>query len=143
MHRLIIAVGALAVTAACAADGKAPPLRQISASYGFEIAPDLSPPHAREPINYKVTIIDRKTHQPVENGEGRLFASDSAGQKTWDGFRYGPEIGTYRAVLHFITPGLWAVAIQFRRDTLSPVERIDWYQDVHNERPSTRTPTPR
>src|ERR1041384_2011123 len=143
MHRLIIAVATLAgaVTAACGGDGKAPPLRQISSSYGFEIAPDLSPPHAREPINYKVTIIDRKTHQPVENGEGRVGASASGGQKTWDGFRYGPEIGTYHAVLHFITPGLWAIAIQFRRDTLSPVERIDWYQDVHNERASTATPT--
>jgi hypothetical protein len=28
------------------------------------------------------------------------------------------------------------VAIRFRRDSLLPLERIDWMQDVINERPS-------
>ena len=121
--------------AACAGDGKPRPLRLNSQSYSFQISPDDVPPHARQEVNYKVVIADRKTRQPIEQGEGRLFASDSVGAKTWDGFRYGPEIGTYHAVLRFITPGLWALAVQFRRDSLHPVERIDWYQDVHNERP--------
>jgi len=120
---------------ACAGDRKPRPLRLNSQTYSFQISPDDVPPHARQEVNYKVVIADRKTRQPIEQGEGRLFASDSVGAKTWDGFRYGPEIGTYHAVLRFITPGLWALAVQFRRDSLHPVERIDWYQDVHNERP--------
>jgi len=120
---------------ACDGDRKPRPLRLNSQSYYFQISPDDVPPHARQEVNYKVVIADRKTRQPIENGEGRLFASDSVGAKTWDGFRYGPEIGTYHAVLRFITPGLWALAVQFKRDSLHPVERIDWYQDVLNERP--------
>jgi hypothetical protein len=133
----VIALVGLVGSSSCASDGRVRPLRQNSHSYAYEIAPDDVPPHARQPINYKVVIYDRKTRQPIENGEGRLFASDSVGAKTWDGFRYGPEIGTYHAKVSFITPGLWALAIQFRRDSLHPVERIDWYQDVLNERTTT------
>src|SRR5881409_3727723 len=110
----VVALLSVAGIAACSGDNKPPPLRQISLSYSYEVAPDVSPPRAREPIAYKINIIDRKTRQPIENGEGRIFASDSAGAKTWDGFRYGPEIGTYHGVLNFITPGQWALAIQFR-----------------------------
>jgi len=135
----VIALVTVVGLGACGGNGQPRPLRQNSQSYSFEISPDDVPPHARQPINYKVVISDRKTRQPIENGEGRLFASDSIGAKTWDGFKYGPEIGTYHAVLHFITPGFWAVAVQFRRDSIHPVERIDWYQDVLNERPG---PTP-
>jgi hypothetical protein len=133
----VVALCGIMGLSACAADGRVRPLRQNSQTYSFEIAPDDVPPHARQPINYKVVIYDRKSRQPIENGEGRIFASDSAGAKTWDGFKYGPEIGTYHAKVSFIMPGLWALAIQFRRDTLHPVERIDWYQDVHNERTTT------
>jgi len=133
----VVALLGVAVLNACASDAKPRPLRQNSKSYSFQISPDIVPPTARDPITYKVVIADRKTRQPIENGEGRLFASDSVGANTWDGFKYGPEIGTYHAVLRFITPGLWAVAIQFRRDSLHPVERIDWYQDVLNERVSS------
>lgn len=144
MRRLVVvnvvALVAVGVLGACAGDRKPRPLRLNSQSYSFQISPDDVPPHARQEVNYKVVIADRKTRQPIENGDGRLFASDSVGAKTWDGFRYGPEIGTYHAVLRFITPGLWALAVQFRRDSLHPVERIDWYQDVHNERPSGPTP---
>ena len=56
--------------------------------------------------------------------------------KTYDGFAYGPEVGVYHAKLNFVIPGTWAVAIRFRRDSLHPLERIDWMQDVLNERPS-------
>src|SRR5437868_7082621 len=137
MRGIIVALAGIAALCACGSDGKPRPMRQISTSYYYEIAPDEAPPHARQSVTYKVTVSDRKSHQPIEYGEGRLFASDSAGAKTWDGFRYGPEIGTYHAVLSFITPGQWAVAIQFRRDSLHPLERIDWMQDVLNEKPST------
>ena len=138
MKRIVMAVlGVLAVTA-CGAASEARPraLRQGSESYLFEILPEEAPPHARQPIKYTVTVTDRKTHQRIENGEGRIFANDSAGAKTWDGFAYGPEVGTYHATVNFTTSGTWAMAIQFRRDSLRRLERIDWMQDILNERPS-------
>jgi hypothetical protein len=52
---------------------------------------------------------------------------------------YGPEVGTYHAKLNFVVAGMWAVAIRFRRDSLRPLERIDWMQQVLDEKPS---PTP-
>ena len=59
--------------------------------------------------------------------------------KTWDGMSYGPEVGTYHAKLNFVVAGQWAVAIRFQRDSIHPLERIDWMQDVLDERPS-KTP---
>jgi len=133
--------------AACGGDNTPPPLRQLSMSYAYVIKPDDSPPHARQDIHYTIQIVDTKTRQPIENGEGQLFAGkpieDSAPTgpqtKTWDGLTYGPEVGTYHAKLNFVVAGTWAVALRFRRDSLHPLERIDWMQDVLDERPS-KTP---
>jgi len=133
--------------AACGGDNSPPPLRQLSLSYAYVIKPDDSPPHARQDIHYTIQIVDSKTRQPIESGEGQLFAGKPIEEdaptgpqsKTWDGMAYGPEIGTYHAKLNYVVPGLWAVAIRFRRDTIHPLERIDWMQDVLNERQS---PTP-
>jgi hypothetical protein len=104
--------------------------------YTFTITPTEAPPHAREPITYKVVIRDRDTHEPIQNGEGQIYSNNREGARTWDGFTYGPEIGTYYGKLNYVTAGLWAVGIRFRRDSLHPLEKIEWYQDVLNERPS-------
>ena len=143
---IIMAVGLVSVAAtACDSGPKTPPpLRQNSMSYAFVIRPDDSPPHARQEIHYIVQVLDSKTRQPIENGEGQLFAGkpiDEAAPsgpqtKTWDGLTPGAEPGTYRAKLNFVVAGLWAVAVRFRRDTLHPLERIDWMQDVLDERPA-------
>jgi len=106
-------------------------------SYAYTIHPDDVPPHARQAIFYTVQIFDSKTRQPIEGGEGQLFASNAEGAKTWDGMVYGPEIGTYHAKLNFVVAGQWAMAIRFHRDSLRPLERIDWMQDVLDERPSS------
>jgi hypothetical protein len=131
-----VVAAALAVCAAACGDDGPSPLRQMSNSYSYVIKPDDSPPHARQDIHYVVQIFDRKTREPINDGEGRLFASNNQGAKTWDGMTYGPEVGTYHAKLNFVVAGTWAVAIQFRRDSLRPLERIDWMQEVHDERPS-------
>lgn len=137
----IVAVG----LAACGGgDNGPPPLRQNSMSYAYIIKPDDSPPHARQDIHYVIQVVDTKTRQPIENGEGQLFAGKPIEEsaptgpqsKTWDGLTYGPEAGTYHAKLNFVVPGTWAVALRFRRDSLHPLERIDWMQDVLDERPS-------
>jgi hypothetical protein len=108
--------------------------------YSFTIMPSEAPPHAREAITYKVFIRDRDSREPIQNGEGQIYSSNREGAKTWDGFTYGPEVGTYRGNLNFVTSGLWAVAIRFRRDSLHPLEKIEWMQDVLNERQTASTP---
>jgi len=150
MRRWIISGAAVASIAAAVVSCdsgpyKPPALHQYTMTYDFTIQPDEAPPHARDDVHYSVQVFDRKTRQPIENGEGQIFAGkpiDDAAPtgpqtKTYDGFAYGPEIGTYHAKLNFVIPGTWAVAIRFRRDTLHPLERTDWMQDVINERPST------
>ena len=94
------------------------------------------PPTARTTIVFKVVIRDKKTGEPIENGEGRVFANNIDGQSTFDSFTPSPESGTYTARLKFITAGDWAVGIQFRKDSLSKLERpyTDIRLSVHNEK---------
>ncbi len=108
----------------------------ISPTYSFTILPSEAPPHAREAVLYKVVVRDRENRQPIETGEGQIYASNADRSNTWDGFAKGAEIGTYYGKLNFVTAGTWAVAIRFRRDSLHALERIEWMQDVLNERES-------
>lgn len=136
-----IGIGAI-IVAVCAisscgrSEARQREMYRITKSYVFTIVPSEAPPHARDDIMYKVFIRDRDTREPIQNGEGQIYSSDSTGRKTWDGLTYGPEVGTYRGKLSFITSGLWAIAIRFRRDSLHPLETLDWMQEVLNERPS-------
>jgi hypothetical protein len=127
----------LTVAAACGpSECRRPTLCQITPSYRFAITPSVSPPHAREAILYKVVVRDRETRQPIETGEGQIYANNEDRASTWDGFRKGAELGTYYGKLNFVTAGPWAVAIRFRRDSLHPLETTEWMQDVLNERES-------
>lgn len=146
MRRVRIPAAALAVMLAACGGPKGPPaLHEYSQTYDFTISPDQAPPHARDDVHYTITVFDRKSRQPIENGEGQLFAGkpieDDAPtgpqSKTWDAMAYGPQAGTYHAKLNFVLAGTWAVAIRFRRDSLHPLERIDWMQDVYPERPDS------
>lgn len=102
--------------------------------FAFTITPELSPPVAREPIIYKVVVRDRESGQPVENGEGQIFATSRDGAQAWDGLAAGPEPGTYYGRLNFITAGDWAMAVRFRRDSTENLERVDWMQEIRNAR---------
>jgi len=106
----------------------------ISPNFAFTIIPSEAPPHAREAVLYKVVIRDRENRQPIETGEGQIYANDSTGARTWDGFVKGAELGTYYGKLNFTISGPWAIAIRFRRDSLHPLEKVEWRQDVLNER---------
>lgn len=130
-------IAACTISAACGrSEAKPRAIRYISKSYSFTITPGQSPPHAREPIIYKVFIRDRETREPIQNGEGQIYSNNRDGARTWDGFAYGPEVGTYYGTLNYVTSGLWAVGMRFRRDSLHPLEKIEWMQDVMDERPS-------
>ena len=109
-------------------------LRLWSTSYTFSIIPSTSPPHAREAILYKVVVRDRDTREPIETGEGQIYANNAERAGTWDGFTKAAEVGTYYGKLNFVTAGQWAVAIRFRRDSLHRLETVEWMQDVLNER---------
>lgn len=115
-------------------------LRLLSKSYNFVIISDPSPPRAREGVRYKVVIHDRESRQPIETGEGQVYATSEERRNTWDGFEKGAELGTYYGKLNYVTSGVWAVAIRFRRDSLHPLEKVEWTQEVYNERGQATTP---
>ena len=131
--------GALIALAAWGGAGKGPVLHLVSQSYDFTIQPSDLPPHARETITYKITVRDRKSQAPIDNGEGQIFADmgQAEGPHTWDALAASPELGTYRANLNFTVAGQWAMAVRFRQDSLHPLERVDWMQDIFNERPDS------
>ena len=128
---LLLAAGAAACESARRAPGE---LRLKTEIFAFTITPELSPPVAREPMIYKVVVRDRDSGQPVEDGEGQIFATSSDGAQSWDGLAAGPEPGTYYGRLNFITAGNWAIAVRFRRDSTENLERVDWMQEIRNAR---------
>ncbi|MDQ3698209.1 MAG: hypothetical protein M3373_09315 [Gemmatimonadota bacterium] len=138
-RRSVLLAAALATLVACGSPRPRAGYRAFSDSYVFRIDADPQPPFAREDIRYKVVVLDKDTNQPIENGEGRIFAESRDGKRTWDGFAAGPEVGTYHAKLSYLTAGDWAVALEFRRDSAAAIERIDWMQQVQAER-ETVTP---
>ena len=125
------------VGAAACGPPRKPELRQGSASYFFTISSEPIPPRAREDIIYKIQVKDKKTGQPIDLGEGRIFANTIEGARTYDGFVKAPAVGTYSAKLNFVTAGQWAVGIQFHSDSTKPLEKTEWMQDVLPERSGT------
>lgn len=137
MTRMRLAVPVLAMlllgATACQRDAGPRPYRAASETLKFRITPDPSPPIAREPTLYKVVVQDKESNQPIEGGEGRIFAESRDGARTFYPLTPGPELGTYYGTLRYVLAGEWAVAIQFRRDSTdstSAIERIDWMQEV-------------
>jgi hypothetical protein len=135
--RRSLAVAVLVSLVGCRPSECAPPtLCQFTKTYHFSITPSEAPPHAREAILYKIVVRDRENRQPIESGEGQIYASNVDRANTWDGFAKGAELGTYYGKLNFVTSGQWAVAVRFRRDSLHALESTEWMQDVLNERDS-------
>lgn len=138
--RRLLAVGALALAplAAVACEGPArrpPEIRMASDSFVFTISTDPMPPFARQRQRWRVVVLHGETRQPIQNGEGRIFANSRDGTSEWDGFAKGEEVGTYYGYLDFLTAGEWAMAVQFRTDSTRPLQRVDWIQEVRPERP--------
>ena len=100
----------------------------------LRISFEPSPAYAREKIQYRVVVQDRESGQPIENGWGQVYATSRDGKNTYDNLVPGTQLGTYFGTLNFLTAGQWAVAVRFRRDSLSPMETVDWMQEIHAER---------
>ena len=131
---------AVAITMAAAlgcGTPRRPELRQGTESYSFVISMDPVPPAAREDVIYTITVKDRKTGQPIETGEGRIFANTKEMARTYDGFTKAPKVGQYSAKLNFVTAGQWAIGIQFHSDSTKPLEKTEWMQDVLPDRSKT------
>jgi hypothetical protein len=118
------------VAAACGPAPGALSYRAFSNHYAFRIDADPVPPMAREKARFKVVVRDKDTGQPIENGEGILYAENRDGLKTWDTLEPGKELGTYYANLNFLIAGQWAMGMRFRRDSLHALEQVDWMQEV-------------
>ena len=125
---------ALVIGAVSCGPPRRPQLRQCSQSYCYTITSNPVPPYAREDVMYTIVVTDRKSDQPIETGEGRIFANTREMQRTYDGFVKAPQIGTYAAKLNYVTSGQWAVGIQFHSDSTKPLEKTEWMQDVLPER---------
>ena len=114
-------------------------LRFLSEDMEFRILPDPVPPRARElgGNRYRVIVRDRETKQPIEGGQGQIFATSRDGLDSYAPLEKGEELGTYYATLHFITAGEWAMGLHFRRDSTRRLERLDWMQEVFPARAET------
>ena len=132
LRRSALVIALAVFTAGCGGSPKSKELRLWSDNYAFRVTMDPMPPRALEPIFYRVVVQDKKTGQPIETGEGRIFATSADRANSNDGFKKEKELGTYSGRLFFATTGDWAAAIQFRRDKdpRLPLERVDWIQGV-------------
>ncbi len=128
-----IAVAVLALVAACGPSEKATDVRHWTDDLAVRISVEPMPPKALERATYKIIVKDKESGQPLDAGEGRIFATSRDGASSHDGLAKGKEVGTYYARLFYVTSGDWAIALQFRRDTAdraARLQRMDWVQTV-------------
>lgn len=135
--RRIAAAAPLLLAAAALSCGPPPEpglMRLWTEEFEIRVTSDVAPPRSLERITYTVVVRDKETREPVVNGEGRIFATNADRKTVWNGLTYGPEVGTYRTTLTFVTAGEWAMGVQFRRDSTKVLQRTpDWRQTVLNE----------
>jgi hypothetical protein len=133
--RALLAVMVL-VSASCTARDPEASLdtRMWTDDLALRIRMQPRPPFAREDIIVKVVVTDKESGAPIENGEGRIYASSKDSVNIYDGLERGPEPGTYYGKLNFLTAGEWAIGLQFRRDSTLKLETMDWLQMVRNAR---------
>jgi hypothetical protein len=128
---------AVSAVTGCVGGGDRPlgELRLSTDSFTIRVRPEPAPPMALGQITWTVRVSDKTTGQPVQGGQGRIFATNRDGKSIDNGFEEATELGTYRTKLMFLTSGMWAMGVQFRRDSTQVLQRTkDWTQDV---RPDT------
>lgn len=128
--RLAFLAAGAALAVACGPPPGPPPTRFWTDDIAYQVSADPVPPHAREDVIFKVVVRDKASGQPINGGEGRIYATSHDGANAWDGLTPGPQAGSYYGKLHFITSGDWAMGLQFRRDSTRPLQKLDWRQEV-------------
>jgi hypothetical protein len=89
-------------------------------------------------------VHDAKTGLPIQGGQGRIFGTNKDMKTVANGLEETGELGTYRSNLMFVTAGMWAMALQFRRDSTQILQKTqDWTQDIlsADEPGNIQTPT--
>jgi hypothetical protein len=126
-----VALFAAAWLAACSFEKPKPELRLYTDDLAIRVSFEPVPPRSLTDIKFRVTVRDRKTGQPIEGGQGRIFATNEDHHSIDNGLTAGQEPGAYYTTLRFVNAGPWAMGIQFRRDSLRVLQRTnDWMQDV-------------
>jgi hypothetical protein len=131
-RRAALSLAAGLTLAGC--DAGTPPrneLRLGTEDFTIRVSPETKPTRALEPIYWRVVVHDAKTGLPIQGGQGRIFATNRDRKTVANGLEETDELGTYRSNLMFVTAGMWAMAIQFRRDSTQILQKTqDWTQDI-------------
>ena len=129
----VVALVAGAFSTGC--DAGRPPIRELrfrTDSFVIRVSPEVIPTRALEPVYWRVVVHDRDSGAPIQGGQGRVFATNQDMKTVSNGLEETGELGTYRTNLMYVTAGLWAMAIQFRRDSTQILQKTqDWTQDIH------------
>jgi hypothetical protein len=134
-HRAVTRLASLvAIVAFAACDSSSRPANEIrftTDDYVIRVSAEEMPTRALDPIHWRVIVSDIKTGKPIENGQGRVFATNKDHKTIANGLAPTGELGTYRTNLMFVTAGLWAMGIQFRADSTQKLQQTqDWTQDI-------------
>jgi hypothetical protein len=130
---MLLLVAAPIGAMACDSGNNAPAgeLRFVTDSFEVRISPESLPTRALEPVYWRVVVRDKNTGTPIQGGQGRVFATSRDTKTISNGLAETGELGTYRTQLMYVTAGLWAHGLQFRRDSTLPLQRTqDWTQDI-------------
>ncbi|MEQ1689976.1 MAG: hypothetical protein ABMA00_01725 [Gemmatimonas sp.] len=132
LSRLVILAMVPVLSAACDADttpiGE---LRFRTDSFTVRVSPETRPTRALDQVVWRITVHDRTTGTPIQGGQGRIFATSKDRKSIANGLEETGELGTYRASLMYVTAGMWAMALEFRRDSTQKLQRTeDWTQDI-------------
>lgn len=131
-HRILVLLAVAGALTSCAPPNRPnTDIRLWTADFEIRAWSDVTPPVSLEPIHYTIFVRDKKTREPIAGGQGRIYVTNADGLTKWDGFKYGPEVGTYHATLMFPASGEWALGIQFRRDSTQLLQKTEnWRQTV-------------
>jgi len=132
--RLLVPLAAIAFAACGPGTGARASDIRGGEKMALRISFEPTPAYAREKIQYRVVVQDRESGQPIENGWGQVYATSRDGKSIHDNLVAATQLGAYFGTLNYITSGTWAVAVRFRRDSLAPLETVEWMQEVHAER---------
>lgn len=132
--RALAVLLAVAVLGCTSTKGPRPHQRLFTDTYSIQVWMDPSPPRALEEITFRIVVRDKESGEPLDAGEGQIFATNEDRKNVDNGFTKTPEVGTYTSKLMFVTAGTWAVGLRFRKDSTSSLERAnDWMQEVYPE----------
>lgn len=127
----LLVVAGLAMAGCDAGRPPAGQLRFRTDDFVIRVSSETRPTRALEPIYWRVTVHDAETGLPISGGQGRIFATNQDMKTVSNGLEETQELGTYRSNLMYVTAGMWAMAIQFRRDSTQVLQKtVDWTQDI-------------